>query len=133
MYYSKETIRFNYNKAISKARELDELAQRLENLAKRDMNDTLTAVSQGWKGDNSDLFAAKGRKARDDMIECAKQLRRLAAAIRTAAEKVRAAEERAREIALRKSGGGGYSAGGGGYSSRGGGSGAFGSGSIGTR
>lgn len=102
--FCKSTIQFNYNKAVSQAKELENLAQQLENLARRDMDDTLTAVSRGWNGESSDLFAAKGRKAQSDMRESAKQLRNLASGIRKAAENVRKAEERARQIALIASG-----------------------------
>lgn len=124
MYYSKETIQFNYNKAISKAKELDNLASQLESLAKRDVDDTLMAVSRSWNGESSDLFVGKGRKAQGDIRSSAKQLRNLAEGIRIVARNVRNAEERARLIALNKSGrgtAGGFSSGG----SGGGGGGAF--------
>lgn len=125
MYYSKETIQFNYNKAISQAKELENLASQLESLAKRDVDDTLMAVSRGWSGDSSDLFVGKGRKAQGDMRASAKQLRNLAEGIRIVAKNVRNAEERARLIALNISGRG--TAGGGGFSSGGGGGGGMGS------
>lgn len=115
MYYSKSTIQFNYNRAIAQARELDSLANQLENLAKRDVNDTLSAVSHSWSGDSARAFISKGHKAREDMMASARQLRNVASGIRKAAKNVRDAEERARQIALiasRTSAGGGGGGGG---------------------
>ena len=107
MALSQAVIRMNYQKAISQANRLEDLARQLRNLAQHNLDGTLTNINRAWSGEAANVFLSKGVKAKDDMIRTANSIDNTARAIRRAAEVVRAADLRAMEIARRASGGGG--------------------------
>lgn len=103
---SYSTIQFNYRKAISQANRLEDLADELRGIAKRNVENSLNNLARNWEGDSARQFINKGNKAQNDIIKTAKQLDDTAKAIKRAAENVRRAELEAlriaQEIARRK-------------------------------
>lgn len=93
------TIQFNYQKAVSQANQLDDLANDLRNIANRNVDGALDQVAANWKGESASLFVQKGNKAKNDLLSSARQLSNTASAIRKAAENVRRAELEAKRIA----------------------------------
>ena len=57
---SEGTITFNFNRAMQQARELDEIAANLSNLATSDFEGTLQNISMNWKGENARKYLIKG-------------------------------------------------------------------------
>lgn len=93
-------INFNYQNAIRQAKELDEVASKLENAANRDMEEILNAVSKAWKStESAPAYIRKGQKVEGDIRTTAGNIRNIASAIRTIAERIRQAELEAWEIA----------------------------------
>ena len=93
------TINFNYQKAMRQAAQLEDLANQLKRIANSDVDSALDQVAGSWKGDSANIFLQKGNKAKNDLIQSAKQLQNTANAIRSAARALRAAEIRAKQIA----------------------------------
>ena len=97
---SLEEIYFNYNLAMNQARQLDEVAGRLDKTANNDMERILGEVSRAWKSQQTaPQYIRKGQKVEGDIRTTAENLRNIATTIRTIAERVKAAELAAWEIA----------------------------------
>ena len=93
------TINFNYQKAMRQAAQLEDLANQLKRIANSDVDSALDQVAASWKGDSANMFIHKGNKAKNDLLQSAKQLQNTANAIRAAARALRNAEIRAKQIA----------------------------------
>lgn len=93
------TINFNYQKAMRQAAQLEDLANQLKRIANSDVDSALDQVAGSWKGDSANIFLQKGNKAKNDLIQSAKQLQNTANAIKSAARTLRNAEIRAKQIA----------------------------------
>lgn len=92
-------IYFNYNKAVSQARQLDSAAAKLKQAAQNDMTEILNKVYVSWKSDSSPQYIKKGEKVRNDIATTSRNLSSIAQAIRTIAERVKEAELEAWRIA----------------------------------
>lgn len=92
-------IYFNYNKAVSQARQLDSAAAKLKQAAQNDMTEILNKVYVSWKSDSSPQYIKKGEKVRNDIVTTSRNLSSIAQAIRTIAERVKEAELEAWRIA----------------------------------
>lgn len=92
-------IYFNYNKAVSQARQLDSAAAKLKQTAQNDMTEILNKVYVSWKSDSSPQYIKKGEKVRNDIVTTSRNLSSIAQAIRTIAERVKEAELEAWRIA----------------------------------
>lgn len=121
------TIIFNYNQAINQAEKIDGVANQLTRLANDRYASTIGGIKAAWQSDYSGEYYLKTEKVRDDILNTARLLKKIASNIRTTADTVRKAELRALEIARRRSscGGGGSFTGGGGGGAGGGGGGAW--------
>lgn len=102
-----DQIEIDFGVAKRQASQLEELASRLEKLAKNDFEDTLQNISSSWKGQNADAYLRKGEKLEDSILRTASDLRRTASTIRTNAQRTYDAEMRARELARLRTYGGG--------------------------
>lgn len=96
---SEGTITFNFNRAMQQARELDEIAANLSNLATSDFEGTLQNISMNWKGENARKYLIKGENLKSDMRSTAGFLRGVASDIRAVAKRVYDAEMQALAIA----------------------------------
>ena len=92
-------IYFNYDKAISQANQLDNVAKKLKNAANNNMETILNDVSRAWKSDSAPQYVKKGQKVGNDMNTSAKNLNQIASTIRSIAKTVRDAELEAWRIA----------------------------------
>lgn len=92
-------IYFNYNKAISQADQLDEIARRLNDAANQTMEDILNEVQRAWKSDSASEYLRKGNKVGGDVRTTAQNLQNIAQAIRKIAKRVMQAELEAWRIA----------------------------------
>lgn len=92
-------IYFNYNKAISQAKELEEISKKMKNTANNTMEDILNDVHAAWKSDSTPMYIKKGQKVENDIRITSTNLNQIAQAIRTIARRVRDAELEAWRIA----------------------------------
>ncbi len=99
MAKSEWQIIFDYRQAIRQADKLDDIANRVDKIAKDKMNNMMTALKSSWQSDNSAQFCSKMKQVQSDIISDGNQIRKIADAIRTTAEGIKNAELRALEIA----------------------------------
>ena len=97
-----DKIKMNFQKAIKYAEDLENLAVRLDNVAKVQMEDSLDRARGAWKGTNADLFIGKTRQIQDDLKILADKVRKEANGIRTKAQEVYDTEMRNYEIAMKR-------------------------------
>lgn len=95
-------IKIDFIKARKQAEDLERIADQLRRVADRDIDDAMSGVSSGWKGDSADLFLKKGNKLRSDVMKTANQLDTAARTLRQTAQSIYNAEMRALEIAKQR-------------------------------
>lgn len=95
-------IEVNFRQAKQQAAQLENLASRLENLAKKEMEETLQRLSGCWKGKGADVYMQKGHCLSEDILQTAGDLQRTAQVIRTTAKRTYEAEIRARELSEKR-------------------------------
>lgn len=93
------TIWMDFEKARSKADQLDQLADNLKKLADQQMEQTFQQIGNAWTGEEARTFLTKGKQLEEKVKRDGEQLRKIAAAIRTAARATYNAERRAILIA----------------------------------
>ena len=103
--------RFNYNVAIRKARELEEIAEQIRQTV-AEMQDLAASSSCHWKGDASQSYYSKLFQNIESMSDVCSNYQKIAETIRTTAQRLYNMEMDAIEIARQRS----YSGGGGGHS-----------------
>ena len=59
---TRASIEFDFTQAKRQAQKLEEIADRLSNLSKNNLNGTLQGVAQNWKGTNASDYLSKGQK-----------------------------------------------------------------------
>lgn len=96
---SEATIRFNFQKALAQADQLDTIANNLKRISSGDLNGTLQVISANWKGQNATAYLEKGGKLQGNIGATAKDLHSIASDIRIIARRVYRAEMAALEIA----------------------------------
>lgn len=89
---------FNYNKAISQANQIDNIATDMLNIANKQMQTTIDSIGICWRGDASRQFITYCDSTQSDVRTQAKKLQELARRIREVARIIKAAEERAKEL-----------------------------------
>lgn len=92
-------IRFEYQRAMRAAQQLEEIAGNLEKSAKSRLNTTIDNIHSSWEGENANSFQNKGRQLSEKLEKSIKDLRQTAETIRTIAQNMRNTEERAKETA----------------------------------
>lgn len=95
-------IEWNYIQAKRQADKLSEQADRLRQLSRGEMAETLNLLAGNWKGDSADAYIHKGNKMQRELCSLAEELRRTAEVIRSSAERTYRAEMEARELAQKR-------------------------------
>ncbi|MBO6142552.1 MAG: WXG100 family type VII secretion target [Lachnospira sp.] len=96
------TISMNYKKAVARADEIEELADRLSNISETKLEGLLGELSSAWRGDSADIFIQKGQNLSEQITESAKKLYKTAETVRKIAQNNRQADMQALEIATRR-------------------------------
>lgn len=99
MARSLHAIEMDFDRALRQARQLDEVAQNMENLVSKKMEDTFHVLGQNWTGDNSLKYIGKGKQLETKISKTAKDITQVADAIREIARNVYEAEMEAWRIA----------------------------------
>lgn len=89
---SEHQITFNYNKAMSQARELKNVASSLTKVADSKLEECLGKVSKGWNGDNSESYVKKGKTLETKIDKAGNGVKQTAEAIETMARNIYNAE-----------------------------------------
>ena len=97
---TRESIEFDFRKALSQADKIDTIANNLNRLSRTEFGGALQNVSAGWKGDNANIYLNKGSALQGKMDGTVKELYAIASDIRTIAKRLHDAEMAALEIAL---------------------------------
>lgn len=100
-------IELNFRQAKAQAAQLENLAARLERLAKNDIETALQQISSSWKGESANAYLQKGGKLEENIVRTAADLKRTAQTIRSTAQRTYDAEMKARELAMSRTYGGG--------------------------
>ena len=96
-------INFNYNKAITNATEIDNIANDLENLMKNNLDTVTSDLDNIWQGEAASLIKTQFSSKREEIMSTVASLRQTSSDIRRAAAIIRKAEEDAlaKEEAMR--------------------------------
>lgn len=82
------SIQMDFEKAERQAKELDEIADRLEKTANVNLVDTLNALGREWKGENASMYIKKGYVLKENIGDTAKSLQKAASTVRAVAKKI---------------------------------------------
>ena len=96
---SRSEIRFDFRQANNQANDLDNVADRLEKLARNTMEASMRSLASAWKGQNATEFLSKEDRLQQDIQNTAAEIRGIASDIRIAAQRVYNAEMEALRIA----------------------------------
>lgn len=96
---TRETIEFNFKKALGQADKIDTIANNLSKLSGKEFGGTLQKLSTNWKGENASLYLTKGSNLQEKMNGTAGELHSVASDIRTIAKRLYDAEMAALSIA----------------------------------
>ena len=91
-------IEINFQNARSKARELNEVADRLESLANTSFPEDIQNVLNTWKGQNAQILCGKMEKLGDKLKSNAKKARRTANSINGIAQNLYYAEQQLQSL-----------------------------------
>jgi len=96
---TRASIEFDFRLAKEQADKIDELADSLETLSSKKLNNTMNNITNNWKGERASEFINKGGQLQTRMSGSASTLKGIASDIRTIAKRVYDAEMAALEIA----------------------------------
>ena len=96
-------INMDFRQAMAQADKVDNLADRLSQVANDQLGDTLQNLSYGWKGDNAEAYLKKGARLQGKITMSSSDLHSIASSIRTAAQRIYNAEMQALDIARNRS------------------------------
>lgn len=92
-------IQLNFNQAMAKASELEEIAGGLMRAVNGSYEEALQITFAGWKGENADAYLRKGTQLEEQMMRTANQILQCAQELRRMAERIYRAEVYAASIA----------------------------------
>lgn len=95
---TKNQIEMDFERAISQARELEELSKELSMLANSHITGALEMLSINWKGDNAEAYLGNGKMLTGEMLETADDLIKVAKNIKMTASIVYNAEKAAMSL-----------------------------------
>lgn len=95
-------IQFDFNEARRQANKLDDIAQKLRSLAKKQIENSIDEIPSFWTGKSANLFVTKQNEMKQNIINTARELEEQADNIRKIAQLIYEAEQRALEIAQRR-------------------------------
>lgn len=96
---TRETIEFNFKKALGQADKIDTIADNLSKLSGTEFGSALQNLSANWKGENAALYLTKGSRLQENMGQTAKELHAVASDIRAIAKRLYDAEMAALAVA----------------------------------
>ncbi|SDZ97443.1 WXG100 family type VII secretion target [Oribacterium sp. KHPX15] len=96
---SKHKIKMDFREARKQADELDEIADNLHNVAERDLEQAMTTLSSGWKGESASAYLVKVNKVKEKTNREVQDLHSIASDIRRTARIIYEAEMEAWRIA----------------------------------
>lgn len=96
---SEAEIQFNYEKALKKAQELEEVAGELRQIAAGELDGTLTQLRGSWKGEAAELYQNKGEALGEKVGKSAENLLEIADGARKMAKRLYDAEMAAYRLA----------------------------------
>lgn len=97
---TRESIIFDFRRALEQASKIEEIANNLSNLSGQKFEGTMQNLSANWKGENANLYLQIGEKLQEKMDVTVRELKDIASDIRTIAKRLYDAEMAALEIAL---------------------------------
>ncbi len=100
---TRESIEFDFRKALNQADEIDEIANHLRVLSTIKFNGALQNLAANWKGSNASAYLNKGEHLQNNMNHTSGVLHDIASDIRAAAKRMYQAEMAALEIAQTRS------------------------------
>ncbi|TCL59038.1 WXG100 family type VII secretion target [Kineothrix alysoides] len=92
-------IKFDYNKTINQAKELEDIASDMQNSCIKKMNEISGNVEAAWTGNAAKAYVKYIRGVQDDLGKKAKYLKDTAEFLRNAAKRMKEAEEAAKQMA----------------------------------
>ena len=92
-------IKFDYNQTIAQAKQLDELANDMQNQCAKKLGEINENIGAAWTGQASATYRKYVGGVRDDLLKKAKYMRDTAEFLRSAAKKMKAADEAAKQSA----------------------------------
>lgn len=99
---TRQTIEFNFRKALGQADKIDTIANNLSKLSGTEFGGTLQNLSVNWKGENASLYLSKGSSLQEKMNGTVSELHSVASDIRTIAKRLYDAEMAALSIAAER-------------------------------
>jgi len=106
-------IKIDFALARRRADEIDEIADDLAKIAKKDMENSMRGLMGCWRGDSANQYLAKSDRLQGEINKTANELRSIASNVRATARRIYEAEMEALRIAQTRLGGGGGGGGGG--------------------
>nr|WP_300167678.1 WXG100 family type VII secretion target [uncultured Flavonifractor sp.] len=99
---TKWQIEFDFEQARKQANRLDDIADQLEHLAKKQIERYNQELPSYWRGKSASLFQKKQDEMKKNVLQSARELRQQAECIRRIARLLYEAEMAALEIARRR-------------------------------
>lgn len=96
---TRESIEFNFQKALREASEIDEIAEKLSSLSRSKFESTMQTLATVWKGDSAPSYFRKGDTLQEKMNRTSAELHNIASNLRAAARRLYEAEMAALTIA----------------------------------
>lgn len=100
---SKQTIEFNYSKAIQQANDLLEISKDIRKIATSKLNDSIQTIDKNWDGENSKKFLTKGKRLKEKIEDSADDIKSASEAIKKMAKAIYDAEMKNIETAKTRS------------------------------
>lgn len=95
-------IEFDFQQALKRAEELEEIAADMKRLADGDLEETLQSLSLSWKGEAASTYLAKGSRLQEKILKSSNDLKNTALTIRNVAKRTYRAEKVAYKIAMER-------------------------------
>ena len=95
----KKEIEVNFQAAMAKADELDEIANELQKALQGDFEQSMVQLSGSWTGANAEYYQTKSAKLAQQIQESVKKIRTGASEVRVAAKLIYQAEMAALAVA----------------------------------
>lgn len=99
---SRTEIRFNFKQALSQADKLDSVAERLERVSAKSIENSMQVLTSAWKGNNASAFLKKETVLKGDIKATAANIHGIADDIRRIARRLYDAEMEALRIANKR-------------------------------
>lgn len=96
---SEGAIRYDFQRALNEAEDLENAARKMRRLSENDMENTKRSLSLAWQGDAADAYQRKCTQLQENILDSAKDLEKQASAIRSMARLTYEAEMRAYRLA----------------------------------